>query len=198
MKKRDYREYNLQDVFDISSESPTGLIWKIPRKYGGVLKYDRVGKPAGSLCNLNNGRSYYVVKIFGISFLTHRVAYLLYNGDVNPENDVDHIDGNTLNNKIENLREVSPAINSRNTRKRFPNKELENGITCEEYISKAGNTIKRIRAWCRVIPLETKSRSFSVNKYGLEKAIQLAKEWRLSKMKEAEEIGIPYTDRNGV
>lgn len=53
MKKRDYRKYNFKEVFEQSDESPSGLIWKVPRKYSNTWKYDRVGEQAGNVRNFN-------------------------------------------------------------------------------------------------------------------------------------------------
>ncbi len=197
MKKRDYREYNFKEVFDLSDESPSGLVWKVPRKYSKTLRYDRVGKQAGNIRNFNNRQNYYVVVVFGETFFTHRIAYLLAHGDMQPENDIDHIDGNSLNNKIENLREVVPVLNCRNSRKKIPTKELETGIYYEELLSKKGTQIKRINAHCTIIPNKIKKVNFSVNKYGYDMALKLAQEWRRLKIKEAEEAGLPYSETHG-
>lgn len=198
MKKRDYREYKFEEVFELSSDSPSGLVWKVPRKYVNTLKYDRVGKPAGNIRSFNKRQNYYVVVVFGKTFFTHRVAYLLAHGDLQPENDVDHIDGNSLNNKIENLREVPPVLNCRNTRKKNPRKELETGIYYEELLSRQGTQLRRINAHCTIIPNKIEKVNFSVNKYGYDVALKLAQEWRKAKLKEAEAAGLPYSDNHGL
>ena len=48
-----------------------------------------------------------------ITFIVARLCWLLHYGDW-PENTIDHIDRNPLNNKIENLRDVTQAENNRN------------------------------------------------------------------------------------
>lgn len=57
----------------------------------------------------------------------HRVIYALHFGQ-HPEGLIDHIDRDKTNNKIENLRIVSDAINSRNTRKYSNNTSGYTGV----------------------------------------------------------------------
>lgn len=52
--------------------------------------------------------------ILNKNYKSHRVIWLIEKGRW-PSGDIDHIDGDTLNNKIENLRDVPHAINRRNS-----------------------------------------------------------------------------------
>ena len=67
------------------------------------------GREAGN----NTANGYRKIKFRGQQLLTHRVAWLLYYG-VWPTGDIDHIDGNPLNNRIGNLRDVSHRVNLQN------------------------------------------------------------------------------------
>jgi uncharacterized protein YkuJ len=60
-------------------------------------------------------RGYLRGQAFGHRLQAHRVAWLLYYG-VWPKYNIDHVDGNIQNNKIENLRDVTQAENQRNKR----------------------------------------------------------------------------------
>jgi hypothetical protein len=51
----------------------------------------------------------------GYAYLAHRVAWAFYYGQ--PDQDVDHIDGDPTNNRIENLRSVKHKENQQNIRK---------------------------------------------------------------------------------
>ena len=73
-------------LFEISKESPSGLIWKNTRKIAGWSD-KRVIKNKGWLVQ-------YKDRTIGV----HRIVYLLHNGSLDFSKPVDHIDGNALNN----------------------------------------------------------------------------------------------------
>ena len=60
-----------------------------------------------------DGRGYRQGAIFSKYCLGHRVAYAVYYG-VWPVGDIDHINGDKVDNRIENLREATQTENSRN------------------------------------------------------------------------------------
>ena len=61
----------------------------------------------------NNG--YVSIRIQGKAYLAHRLAWLITYGKM-PKKDIDHIDRNRQNNRIDNLREVTASENSRSWR----------------------------------------------------------------------------------
>jgi hypothetical protein len=107
------------DVVDrlLSYNKDTGYFsWKVSR---GTRK-------AGSMAGcVNPSTGYSVVRINRRGYSAHRLAWLLAYGYL-PENGIDHIDRNKLNNSISNLREATQSCNLRNiTRK----KNNTSGIT---------------------------------------------------------------------
>jgi hypothetical protein len=68
------------------------------------------GKPA---LNCKGNAGYFKGVIFGEAYLAHRVAWAIYSGSW-PENEIDHINGDRLDNRIANLRSVTSQENSKN------------------------------------------------------------------------------------
>lgn len=85
------------------------LFWKVSK---GAVK---AGKKVASI----NSEGRYTVAINGKSYLVHRVIFCMHHGFF-PEQ-VDHIDGNCINNLIENLREATHSQNAQNAKTRFDN-----------------------------------------------------------------------------
>lgn len=68
-----------------------------------------VGDVAGS----NHGNGYLHVKIEGIQYFAHRLAWLFVYREM-PSKHIDHIDHDKKNNRISNLRDVSVSENQQN------------------------------------------------------------------------------------
>lgn len=59
---------------------------------------------------VNKNGYVYISTPLGKKFLAHRLAWLLYYGDW-PTGNIDHINRNKSDNRIENLRDVSQSVN---------------------------------------------------------------------------------------
>ena len=93
------------------------LYWKVSRS-----SRIKVGQLAGTFPKDKRPRIYVKPK----TWLTHRIIFAMHHGYM-PKY-IDHIDGNTLNNKIENLREATFSENCQNTGLRKDNKSGIKGI----------------------------------------------------------------------
>ena len=96
--------------------------WNVNRR--GTAK---AGAVAGCEHTDQNGKKYWQISIDGKQYKAHRLAWLVTHGGFPPEQ-IDHIDGNGLNNRLENLRAVSNAENQRNARKRADNTSGVSGV----------------------------------------------------------------------
>ena len=96
----------LSDFFTYEKETGR-LIWKAKRPGPGCV----VGNEAG---NVKSDGRYRTVKFFGKRLATHRIIWELVYGEISEGLCIDHIDGNGLNNKIENLRATTLSGNQKN------------------------------------------------------------------------------------
>ncbi len=106
---------------------------------GNLIKIKN-GKTVGS-----NANGYLQTKIKNKCLFLHRLIYLYHYGFM-PEY-VDHIDQDTLNNKIENLRSCTKSQNSHNQKIRKNNKSGLKGVywnkRCKKWHAQIGLKMKR-------------------------------------------------------
>ena len=111
---KDITVKSLRGLLDYDPD--TGIFcWRVSR--GNRIK---VGAAAGTV----SSNSYAVIKINGMPFKAHRLAWLHFHG-VWPEHQIDHIDENKSNNRISNLRDVPQSMNQHNAIK--PRKDGTSG-----------------------------------------------------------------------
>jgi hypothetical protein len=95
----------LRHLFDYD-HSTGNLLWKNP----ALRSAPKPGSIAGTI--LNHG--YRQIKIQKQVYLAHRLVWTWVYGEDPGEYQIDHIDRNKLNNRIENLRKVTHLGNLRN------------------------------------------------------------------------------------
>jgi hypothetical protein len=99
----------------LSYDPPTGVItWKVSR---GRVK---AGDVAG---NASHRYGYVAIRINGKRYYAHRIAWELYYGEP-PSQTIDHINGDTSDNRICNLRDVDSRTNQS---ARFRDRQLPTG-----------------------------------------------------------------------
>lgn len=113
---------------------------------------------------LYKGQRYLQTRIFGKNYKQHRVIMSLYLGRcLTPYEIVDHIDGDCLNNRRENLRCCSYSENSRNQSLSGNNKTGYAGV----YLLQNTDGHRYYRAqWTDDATGKRVNRSFSISKYG--------------------------------
>lgn len=107
---------NIGEFLAYDETSPSGLRWINARSNINV------GDPAGCLDNSTN---YYRTIFAGKKYLNHRIIFFLNFGYC--PDCIDHIDGNSQNNKISNIREASKSQNNCN-RKFVKNSSGHKGV----------------------------------------------------------------------
>jgi hypothetical protein len=101
-------------LFDVDFETGE-FFWISPPKY----HKDLIGKRAGCIQPSHNGKLYWVIQIDGIKYRRGRLMFLLTHGCF-PSPCLDHINGNSLDDRPSNIREATITQNAWNhkTRKR--------------------------------------------------------------------------------
>ena len=102
----------------------------------------KVGQKAGSI---DYARGYFRISFKGYLYLTHRLAYYMYHGIDPLEKLIDHIDGDKINNKINNLRLASKSQNSMN--RSILGSNNNSGVI-------GVNWVKRDRKWCARVTVD--------------------------------------------
>ncbi|MEN9885444.1 MAG: hypothetical protein RL758_22 [Pseudomonadota bacterium] len=89
-------------------DSKTGLLYWLQRPCHNVFAEDIAGT--------KTSKGYIQIQLNKRLYKAHRIAWLLHFGSW-PKGVVDHINGEKTDNRIENLRDVSIAVNSQNQRR---------------------------------------------------------------------------------
>ena len=112
----------LNELLKVDPSSFTGLTWKVDR--GGIAK---AGTIAGTKGFTGAGVPDLRVRINGVQYLASRVIWKMVTGK-DPDQVIDHIDNNPLNNNISNLRDVTQKENSLNRKdfKKYRDFKLRN------------------------------------------------------------------------
>lgn len=126
-------------LFDYNPE--TGVMsWAVNRR-GGVRK----GDPVGGLIKKPDGKRYLGMNCQRRFLRVHRLIWLWVHGEF-PNGEIDHIDGNGLNNRLSNLRVVTRKENAHNQRLHSHNTSGVCGVSYDT----------RGKRWVAVIYVESK------------------------------------------
>lgn len=87
-----------------------------------------VGSTAGNIGTDQSGKSYLRIMVAGKTYRAHRLAWLITHGEFPPDQ-IDHINGNGLDNRLINLRAVTISDNQKNLRLKSSNSSGVCGVS---------------------------------------------------------------------
>ena len=130
----------LKELFDYQDGN---LLWKVQK-----ANRIKIGSIAGSMNSDKYGQHYMNVSIDDEPYKLHRLIYLWHHGTL--PKIIDHIDGNRLNNAIENLRGATASQNALNGKFRVNNNSGYKNVSFE----------KRKQKWRVCLSVNGVSKSF--------------------------------------
>jgi hypothetical protein len=179
--------------FYYDASSPTYLRWAVDVYRGKTknIRFRSIGDQAGSTSTryanvswTEDGKTKQAA--------CHRVVWFLHHGVLSAKERVDHIDGDTANNAITNLRLVTAKGNSRNRKKDIRNKS---GITGVSFSTVRGYGYW-VASWTTDAGLK-KTKAFSVAKLGEGGARLAATTLRIDMLRAINSTSMtPYTNRH--
>jgi hypothetical protein len=177
--------------FYYDETSPTFLRWKHDVINGRGVGYVRL--PAGSVAGSKKKKRYAHVMLEMCDYPIHIIIWKLFHGL--PNGTVDHIDGDSHNNCITNLRVIPFEVNCRNKKKQVTNSSGVTGVSCTSN-GKSGNYY-----WTAFWKNPTKrlpsQKCFSISKLGLLPAFAAAVKYRKAMIEQLNLQGAGYTERHG-
>lgn len=123
----------LAEVLRIDPNSPTGLTW--------LPSSSRPGLGNKPVYGHRGSKKYFRIEVCGERYAAHRVVWALAYGSISEEQQIDHIDGDGFNNRLENLRSASNLLNA-NSRHRTNGNQY---FGVEQYPMAGGRVVWRCR-----------------------------------------------------
>ena len=138
MKAKKYPDQKFLNELFLYNEKTGDLTWRERpahhfKKESTMKMWN--GKNKGKICgtllyNKKTGKKYLQTGISGKLYLNHRLIYIMKFGEISETEQIDHIDCDGLNNRLENIRLVSGySENNKNHRKQKNNTSGYTGVS---------------------------------------------------------------------
>ncbi len=137
-------------------------------------------------------KGYYMIYVSGISKAAHRIIWEMHYETLTSNQQIDHKNGITTDNRINNLRVVDNQTNCFNQGKRITNKS---GITGVHITDNGNGKMYWVASWME--NGKRRGRMFSIAKYGNDEALSLAIRVREQAVLKLIESGINISERHG-
>ena len=167
--------------FIYDEDSPTGLRWVRNNKVAGTKTFNKYG----------DAKSIHV-NVGGTFYKNHRIVWVLHNGHIDSNLQIDHIDGNPFNNNISNLQVKTQAENLRNQKMNPRNKSGITGVVLDY----RQRILTNVQAKWKDEFGKNMCKSFSINKFGFDVALELAIKTRKEQIDRLNQLGFNYTERH--
>jgi hypothetical protein len=131
----------LKECFVLDPSLPCGLRWSSNRPLSHFKnetmhkrwKTNNSNNPSGCI----SGNGYYSSRLDKIRYQNHRIVFAIYNNSIDFQGkQIDHIDGNVLNNSPRNLRLVTASQNQFNRKKQKNNLSGHKNISFVKKLNK--------------------------------------------------------------
>lgn len=182
MKPLEIDANELSKYVRYDENSWSGLVWSTTRRIGNLCPA-KEGEPCGYIRSGGNYKRI-MVAIYNKNYTASRVIWEIEVGKIPEGMLVDHIDGNSLNNRLSNLRLVTNEGNSQNRARHFSNNSGVAGVRWISWTNADGRVTKLVKAVVKDF-----YKYFSVIDLGEDAAFEAACKWRKSMMLELNKQG---------
>lgn len=184
------------DIYVYDPTSPSGLRWACD-VYTGMY-YTVLNKRNGDVAGtFDPKQNRWCVRHKGKGTYVHRVIWEIHNGPIPSGLVIDHIDGNSSNNVVTNLRVVTQRVNQENRRISSRSKTNVCGVLYLDRTRPNGKYVEWYRAVWKKRNLKSGGKDFNIGLLGRDEAFRLACEYRKRMLEEQKALGAQYTERHG-
>lgn len=188
-KRKEIQFDKMNNNFYIDPSSPSFLRWKVDIKGGFGALFKKKDTVAGTS---KNNAGYRLVQVSGMSYFVHKIIWVLHNKkDCPADFVVDHIDGDVNNCNPLNLKISTSRDNNCNKKISCRNKSGFPGV----YLKDMKGDMFWTATWQDAEGKKNR-KHFGVNKYGNDRAFELACQHRELMIKSLIEQGVMYTERH--